>query len=684
MALGYRLPGAAAWRIEQGASIVKQTAPAVPLPPRVRLNLGITGHRAGHPSFAANADAVSSTLAAVFDMLVEAAAAAPAAAGHAASDRIRLHSLLANGTDQVAATLALARGWELVAPLPFDCHLNEAINALPVTVADARALIEGGAPADPTVAAHAQAIRTLSEKAQLFELADRSEFIAELYLSKLAAPADFARAQLFAAETSVRVALAGRILIEQSDILVGVWDGVTTAHVGGTGHTIAAALEMGAPVIWIDPARPAAWRVLRGPEALATLGAHSAGHDRAAIATLVRDALFVDGGSAPTRTVMLDGERWHGASHAASHAYRRIEALFGGPASRSRLRGLRQVYETPAAVGLGSGAPVLEAVRALPGTDPVFAGRIEREVMQRFAWADGISAWLSDAYRGGMIVNFLLSSLAIVGGTAYLPLVGPEQKWGFALFELALLLAILFITWFGTRQRWHSRWFETRRVAEYLRHAPLMLILGASRAPGRWPSGTETSWPEFYARHAMRDVGLPAARVTPAYLRAVLTGLLAGHVREQRDYHTAKAARLTRVHHNLDRASTFLFQLAVASVAIYLALRGAAEFRVVDPERVAHASKLFTVLGVMFPTFGAGIAGIRYFGDFERFAAISEVTAQKLGSVLARIELLAQAPASELHYGRVAELAHATDDIVFAEIENWQSVFGGKQITVPV
>ena len=34
--------------------------------------------------------------------------------------------------------------------------------------------------------------------------------------------------------------------------------------------------------------------------------------------------------------------------------------------------------------------------------------------------------------------------------------------------------------------------------------------------------------------------------------------------------------------------------------------------------------------------------------------------------------------------GRVTELAHAADDIVFAEIENWQAVFGGKHIAVPV
>jgi len=96
------------------------------------------------------------------------------------------------------------------------------------------------------------------------------------------------------------------------------------------------------------------------------------------------------------------------------------------------------------------------------------------------------------------------------------------------------------------------------------------------------------------------------------------------------------------------------------------------------------ASKYFTVLGVLFPTFGAGIAGIRYFGDFERFAAISEITAEKLSVIHTRSTVLAQAPSDRLHFGLVADLARETDDVVFSEIENWQAVFRAKQITVPV
>jgi hypothetical protein len=205
-----------------------------------------------------------------------------------------------------------------------------------------------------------------------------------------------------------------------------------------------------------------------------------------------------------------------------------------------------------------------------------------------------------------------------------------------------------------------------------------------ARAPGRWPKSTGTSWPEWVARQVLREIGLPKATITTGYLRPYLTLLLDCHVRPQRDYHSAKSMRLKTVHHKLDHLSELMFELAVVSVAAYLLLRGGVYAGLVDAGLVAKLSKTFTVLGVMFPTFGGAIAGIRFFSDFERFAAISEVTSQRLGEIAERIELLQDAPDHELSYDRVAQLAQATDDVVFSEIEAWQAVFRGKRITVPV
>jgi len=676
----------------------KETVPA-PSPPRVRLSLGVTGHRAGHPLYAEHVARIEAVLKQVFDAIDSAVAATPGPFGPDCLAPTRLHSMLADGFDQAAAHSALARGWDLVAPLPFGRALNAAINALPTNAADARALLGDEDAAAPETQARAARVRALYRSARLFELAEQDATVTAYFLAAQDAPHDLARAQSFAAISSKRVALSARVMIEQSDLVVAVWDGVSHFFVGGTGHTVAAALEMGAPVLWIDAGAPENWRILSMPEALTSLkdSAPSVAERDAALQSIVRSVMSPDAGGGTrghgkphSRQAASEGvatiarERWHGRSNTLWHAYRRIEALFGGDKDRSPFRSLTARYETPDAIAAGSGAGVLAAAKALPGADAAFPGHIEAKVLRRFAWADGVSSHLSDIYRGGMVANFVLSSLAIVIGIAYLPFASSSEKVYFAAVEFLLLAGIITITTLGQKRRWHGRWFETRRVAEYFRHAPLLLALGVARPPGRWPQGTETSWPEWYARQGLREVGLPEIAVSKPYLHTALQTLLDDHVVRQRDYHHAKARRLTRVHHSLDGLSEALFMLAVISVAIFLGLSALALVSESIHKAIYPMTKIFTFLGVLLPTFGAAVAGIRYFGDFERFAAISEVTAEKLNAVHARIATLIAAGDSGADYGLVSDLAHAADDIVVSEIENWQAVFGGKYVTAPV
>ncbi len=471
-------------------------------------------------------------------------------------------------------------------------------------------------------------------------------------------------------------------MIEQSDFIIGVWNGISEAYVGGTGHTIATALDQGVAVLWIDPAAPEDWRIVHSREGLrAPVDPRT---DRLASLRQVITAALTFTGNAGFRSgsAALADQRWPGRSPWLFHSYRRVEAMFGGDASP--WHSLRQVYVTPATHVSAARDGILSAAAAMPSADRRLIDAIAAQVLRRFAFADGVSAYLSDRYRGGMVVSFLLAGLAVVIGIAYQPFGRAADKWMFALVEFTLLVTILAVTWAGQRRRWHGRWFETRRVAEYFRHAPALLILGVARPAGRWPRGADTDWPEFYARHGLRAVGLPELSVTTAYLRAGLELLDIHHVVQQRDYHRCKAERLTRAHHRLDVLSQRLFQLAVAAVTIYLVLTLASALGVFAEARLEGMAKTFTFLGVALPSFGGMFAGIRYFGDFERFAAISEITSQKLGSLHLRINLLLSAPESALNYAAVASLAHAADEIVVSEIENWQAVFSGKHITVPV
>ena len=671
---------------------LRANTPTAPPPPVVRLALGVTGHREPNSAFAANRAAVAAAIAGIFDVIAAATAATAPGLGGAAPTR--LHSLLVDGVDQIAAEEALSRGWQLVAPLPFGERLNLAINAYPRDGADARLLLTGATPACADTAGRAAAIARYTAQAQLFALADRDAEITTLFLAIHDSPDDRSRPRAYAFAASERVQLAGQVMIEQSDVIIGVWDGASTTLVGGTGHTIALALDAGTLVVWIDARAPARWHILDTPETLAAImaGASLPPDDDARLAGLIAAALrpavgprhgIADHGHA-NGPAALDQAQWTPASTPLWHGYRRLEALFGQDDNAARFRSLRIEYETPDAIVGGSRADWLAAAAALPGQDPGLASRLGDGVFRRFAWADGISAHLSDTYRGGMMLNFVFAAFAVIIGIAYLPLATTDDKWMFALVEMALLVGILIITFFGQRSRWHGRWFETRRVAEYLRQAPIMLVLGVARPTGRWPRGTHTSWPEHYARHVLRDIGLPRVAVTGAYLHAALADLLLPVVTSQRDYHRAKAMRLGQAHRRLDTLSEAMFTAAVVAVGCYLLLKVGGKLGLIDAAIAQDLSKLFTFLGVLLPTMGGAISGMRFFGDFERFSAISEVTAEKLDGVARRIQLLLDAPVGAIDHARAAELAHATDDIVISEIESWQAVFGGKHITVPV
>jgi hypothetical protein len=664
---------------------------SAPAAPPARLHLAITGHREGNAAFAANRVRIEAVLGEVLDIVADAAKAEMA---HVEIAPPRFHSMLSEGADLMGADQALTRGWELVAPLGFGFDLNVAINALPTNAADARAMIAGECPADAKVKERADTIRAMAARARLFEMADRDEAIASLFVSSLQHPDDRRKAETFAAECSLRVDLAARVMLEHSDLLVAIWDGVTRAFIGGTGHCVHLALEIGAPVVWIDANAPDRWRLLTSLEALAGIPTSRAIDQSRE--TELRAYVHAAMRPAPPRrkhgehskqvegTEAFQRERWRAKSNLAMHGYRRIEALFGADTWKGRFRRLGQSYETPDAIASGSAAAMLAHARALPGQDASFVNAVETSLLRRFAWADGISAYLSDAYRGGMTLNFLLAPLSIVVGIAYLPFASSNEKWLLAGLELVLLISILAITTTGQRRRWHTRWFETRRVAEYARHAPIMLMLGVVRAPARWPKGAETSWPEWYARRSIREAGLPHLKITRDYLREALQHLLDIHVVQQRDYHVYKAKRLAAAHRNLDRLSEILFLLAVVSVSAYLLLKLGGVLHWWSKAYADELSYLFTFLGVALPTFGGAIAGIRYFGDFERFSSISDVTSERLTAIHMRITQLLESPVDAVEYGQVADLARAVDDVVVGEIESWQAVFAGKHVAVPV
>ncbi|MFN3605801.1 MAG: hypothetical protein ACK4SS_01210, partial [Cypionkella sp.] len=262
----------------------------------------------------------------------------------------------------------------------------------------ALALLAGGMASDPAVEAKAAAIRAVTARACLFELADRDAEVEALWRAVIADPEDRAAARSFEALASDNVALAGRVMIERTDLVIAVWDGKVANLPGGTGHTVVTALQMGTPVLLIDPAVPEAWRILTRPEELAQPDCDGA-PDCARLEAIIRAAVVVEDWSPAT----LTKEQWRPRSSRAFGLYRRVERMFGG--GGSPFASLKTTYEAPGAIAAGSGAGVMAAAQTIPGGDAQVTRQLAEDVLPLFAWADGIASRLADAYRSGMTVN---------------------------------------------------------------------------------------------------------------------------------------------------------------------------------------------------------------------------------------------------------------------------------------
>jgi len=642
------------------------------------LALGITGHRPNNPTFSANEQSITAALTQVFSTIDQMCRDTLRDAPEDKAHPIRLHSLLAQGIDQIAAQIAIDKKWKLVAPLPFGFGLNLAIGAEAATAADAKALIDGGRAKDTRVEQSAAQIRKLCAHADTFAIADQDAKISDLFLHSLENPDDALINDQMQALIADSCALAGKVMLERSDLLIAVWDRKQSNLIGGTGHTIATSLANGIPVLLIDISADNAWSILTLPE---ELGHHKAPDNAAE--ELARLRSIIEAVLEPTEDGLkaLEKEKWRPKSFFGSGVYRWTERVFGGRTIRSGT--ISKAYEEPEDIAQGSAADLIASAKGLLGKDTDAADPIGKELLPTFAWFDGISSRLSDAYRSGMVINFALSAFAIIAGIAYLPFDLAKQKWIFASVELGLLLTILLITFAGSRRGWHRRWFQTRRAAEYLRHGPTLIVTGVSRPAGRWPSGEISDWPERYSRDLLRDAGLPNVEVKRGYLRTALGEIVLPHVQRQREYHEAKSRQLKRAHNRIDRSADICFLAAFVSVSIYLGIELAAALGALPADLPYMIAKPFTFLGVALPTLGANLAGMRYFGDFERFASISNVTARKLSNIETRIDLLLSGDPERLTYSATSGVVNTLDETVIEEIASWQSVFSAKHIALP-
>lgn len=658
-------------------------------PPRVPLvlRLGVTGHRP-EPTKRVDADPAATRAVAVrvlsiirtaVDRVADVGGDVFAVSNEGGPDarippRLRIVSALAAGPDQWVAGEAVALGCELQCVLPFhrdeyredfrpgpDCHSPRAAE-------HDRRLSEAAA-------AEAEYRRLLDIATATFELDGRVD----------------------RPEPGVRrpdgwsYAAVGRAILRQSDLLVAVWDGQPARGPGGTGEVVDAALGRGIPVVWITWGRPTTWQLLLPAWRYAQEPGDSRG-DEARLLALVRELLLPpedpDGqtGREDLRREYFREGRKRG--NPLRGCWTLFESVLAAQISRTDSRNGASVRDHAAREST-TGRSVADAP-----AEPLMPGHVQRFVDEAFlphyAWANGLSVHYGGLHRGAFLVNSLLGAAAVFLALVSIAagIAGREQApWIVA--ELFVILAILGLTHMGQRRRWHQRWIDYRTLAERLRVARCMSLLGGGN-PQVLHAGHLASygnplrtWMHWHHQAIERAAGLlPGVSVTGEYLAACREFWLEGLVDDQRRYHETTGDRLAKLDRRLHRAGDSLFALTLVACLLHVGhiwVDGGLRFAWVP----GWAPGWLTLLCAFLPAAGAAFAAIRSQAETQRLAQRSRAMQDALGKLRAD---LAEVPTGEnaLNFQRLRDCADRVSELMIREMLDWRVVFQDRPLNLPV
>jgi hypothetical protein len=596
--------------------------------------------------------------------------AQPQMAGLYLPDPPRLHvaSALAEGSDRLVAAHALALGFSLCCPMPFAQAEYErdfeSVNALePRSLETFRSLLE-----------RARAGAGLTT----FEL-------------------DGSRSDPGAAYGA-----AGRIVVNQSDLLIIVWDGREAQGLGGTIQTLHEAIHYQVPIVWIDAVAPHPWQLILIETDLPELapGGRCSPHatadpDWRQLSAVVREILeWPPADTEPGEEVVSDlreayfrerKPRWNPAP---------FWKLFRNLAGDGRLRmpPLRVPdFEASARVEW----PIRDErpVRELREDAETAAEWTNGRLRSHFAWADRLADFYADKYRSSFVLAYPLAALAVV--LALFP-VTVEPVWQSTALditcivaELATVAAILGLVFVGKRRRWHDRWMEYRVLAEVIRQLRVLIPLGGGRpfirVPGHLKNYGEPSrtWMFAFMRALGRSTGLPSAKVDPAYVAQCLQHLR-NIVADQHHFHEINEHRLERIAHTLHRTAFMFLALTILAILLHLVpflhLPG---LHFLHEPAVSH---WFTLAAASLPAFGSALAGINNQGEFSRVAKRSRAMAQRMKHLEGEFATLAARAAAQpgsVRLEHVTPLALYVVQLMIDENLEWRVVFTDRPPTLP-
>ena len=258
-------------------------------------------------------------------------------------------------------------------------------------------------------------------------------------------------------------------------------------------------------------------------------------------------------------------------------------------------------------------------------------------------------------------------------------------------FELVLIMVVIGLTYFGRRWRWHERLIDYRTLAERLRLASFLAVLGGggqqvSMAGHLAKYGNPaTTWMHWHYRAIERAAGLPSAVFDEDCLRICKALWSASLVEDQRNYHLANQCRFHQLDHALHRTANWMFIATLVVCVAHLALIYSVDFyeRNHLPSPVPNWLPGYLILAAaVLPARGAALAAIRTQGEFPRIVRRSAAMRERLTEL--KLDL-ASLPigAEELNSARLRQCAEKVANLMINATLDWRVVFQDRPLGLP-
>ncbi|MEO5800064.1 MAG: hypothetical protein ABIS00_11550 [Gemmatimonadales bacterium] len=484
-----------------------------------------------------------------------------------------------------------------------------------------------------------------------------------------------------------------RVLVDQCDLLLVVWDGSPARGPGGTATMVQAARQADVPILHFNPRAPRRIRLETRPDVPEPDDWSTALREQVGRLLAPPDAAKSHRGE----EVDLRKEYFE-------------ETL--PPARRATLFDLigSAFHRRP---GDSSWLPriantILRMVRLSPIPHPIDAAQTSWEeqwigmsasartlAAEHFAahygWADALATRYASEFRATYSRVFALAWLAVVA--AFVGTIA--EGWGgeaghsptaavihtICLSAEALVLMVVFANvYWGRRGRLHERWLDYRALAERLRHLGVLWAIGRTTPAVRLPAiilsgDPRTSWVGWYLRSVAREAGLITGVFDHGHLESCRLLLRNEEIDRQQRFHASARDRGRAIVHPLERLAEGLFL-----VALLIALGNLLH----APERILSrwitnpgmTAAILGAIGVGLPALASAIHGFLGTSDFESIAIRSAGVAPRLQELIWRLDHL-----DPIDSTSIGEIGAEAARIMEGELGSWRAVTAARKLT---